>query len=126
MKTLSRRMFSALPLLGAIPAKASEWLQSYDTGSRVDAIRYNETPLISQTVIAATEKAVADMQAIAARGGWPIMPRSILRSARKGSRCGCCASASLQKANCHRMILAPASMIPSLKTPCAAFRRGMG
>lgn len=88
MISVTRRSFAALPVLGALPASATEWLQPYDTGSRVDAIRYNETPLFSPAVIAATEKAVADMQAIAARGGWPVMPKINLSLGMQGEAVG--------------------------------------
>ncbi|MBR2691757.1 MAG: L,D-transpeptidase family protein [Aquamicrobium sp.] len=53
-------------------AQQAEWRQSYDAGSR-NAVQRSSTPMLSPAALAATEQAVEDYRALAARGGWPTL-----------------------------------------------------
>ncbi len=61
----------------------AEWRQSYETAPEL-AVQRSTTPILSQATVAATEAAIQQYQAIAARGGWGHV--STDKSLRLGSR----------------------------------------
>lgn len=51
----------------------AEWAQRYDADPRLTVSR-STTPILSTQTVAATEAAIAQMQDIVSRGGWPAVP----------------------------------------------------
>ncbi len=63
----------------------AEWRQSYEAAPSL-AVPRSTTPILSQQTVAATEAAIAQYQAIAARGGWGTVPEErILKVGSKGA-----------------------------------------
>jgi murein L,D-transpeptidase YcbB/YkuD len=73
--------FGALALASAPAAIAAgdafdgqaEWAQRYDADPRLTVSR-STTPILSTQTVASTEAAIAQLQDIVARGGWPAVP----------------------------------------------------
>ncbi|PWB84305.1 MAG: murein L,D-transpeptidase [Methylocystaceae bacterium] len=51
----------------------AEWAQRYDADPKLTVSR-STTPILSAQTVAATESAIAQLQNIVARGGWPAVP----------------------------------------------------
>ncbi|TDX62205.1 putative peptidoglycan binding protein [Methylosinus sp. sav-2] len=85
MRRFSKSVFSlsVLALAGAGTQAAiaagdaydgqAEWAQRYDADPRLTVSR-STTPILSTQTVAATETAMAQLQEIVARGGWPMVP----------------------------------------------------
>jgi murein L,D-transpeptidase YcbB/YkuD len=62
----------------------AEWRQSYETAPSL-AVQRSTTPILSPQTVAATESAIQQYQAIAARGGWGTVPQDrVLKLGSKG------------------------------------------
>jgi murein L,D-transpeptidase YcbB/YkuD len=66
---------ATLPALAAANAYdgQAEWAQRYDADPKLTVAR-STTPILSPQTVAATEAAIAELQDIVARGGWPHVP----------------------------------------------------
>jgi L,D-transpeptidase YcbB len=82
---VGKRAFAA-PLDNVLGGRQAEWKQSYDAGAvaATNSVRTSVSILSNETV-AATEQAVARMQAAVAQGGWPILdPGGTLKLGSRG------------------------------------------
>ncbi|MDB5644209.1 MAG: murein L,D-transpeptidase [Hyphomicrobiales bacterium] len=62
----------------------AEWVQKYDADPRL-AVQRSSTPILSQQTIAETERAIAQYQDLAARGGWNAVPNQTMKLGTKGN-----------------------------------------
>jgi len=62
----------------------AEWLQKYDADPRL-SVQRTSTPILSQQTIAETERAIAQYQDLAARGGWNAVPNQTMKLGTKSN-----------------------------------------
>jgi murein L,D-transpeptidase YcbB/YkuD len=68
----------------ALFGEQAEWVQKYDADPRL-TVQRSSTPILSQQTIAETERAIAQYQDIAARGGWNSVPNQTMKLGTKGN-----------------------------------------
>ena len=62
----------------------AEWVQKYDSDPRL-SVQRTSTPILSQQTIAETERAIAQYQDLATRGGWSAVPNQTMKLGAKSN-----------------------------------------
>jgi murein L,D-transpeptidase YcbB/YkuD len=68
----------AAPADGTLFGEQAEWVQKYDSDPRF-SVQRTSTPILSQQTIAETERAIAQYQDLASRGGWNAVPNQTMK-----------------------------------------------
>jgi murein L,D-transpeptidase YcbB/YkuD len=74
----------AAPADGTLFGEQAEWVQKYDADPRL-AVQRSSTPILSQQTIAETERAIAQYQDLAGRGGWNAVPNQTMKIGTKSN-----------------------------------------
>jgi murein L,D-transpeptidase YcbB/YkuD len=74
----------AAPADGTLFGEQAEWVQKYDADPRL-SVQRSSTPILSQQTIAETERAIAQYQDLAARGGWNAVPNQTMKLGTKSN-----------------------------------------
>ncbi len=74
----------AAPADGTLFGEQAEWVQKYDADPRL-SVQRSSTPILSQQTIAETERAIAQYQELAGRGGWNSVPNQTMKVGAKSN-----------------------------------------